>query len=68
MNLLLDAWLDCTDARLRILDKDSGRILLSWNARQIRLAVEKGLLITSDLELRQPSDEELLYLVAGMDA
>ena len=66
MKLLLDAWLDRANTRLRILDKDSGNEILSWNDQQVRYAIETGLINPVDLAQHQPTDEELLNLVACM--
>lgn len=66
MKLILDAWLDRPNASLRILDRETGSELLSWNNLQISSAIDSGLISTIDLEKAQPTDEELLSLVACM--
>lgn len=68
MNLMVDAWIDRLDACLRILDRDTGRELMRWNAAQLYSAVEDGLISLHDLEQGQPSDEELLNMVGCLGA
>jgi len=66
VKFILDAWLDHSNACLRILDRDTGYEILSWDNQQVRSAIESGLINTVDLEQHQPTDEELLNLAACM--
>ncbi len=66
MNIMVDAWLDRVDARLRIIDRSSGKEILRWDRQQLDSAFEDGNICYTDLEQGQPSAEELLILAASI--
>ena len=49
MNLMLDAWLERSDPRLRVFDTRSGEILWQWNSDAVHALLESGRLSAADL-------------------
>ncbi len=66
MNVLLDAWLDCANPRLRIIDRETGAELFRWDGVQLSSAMENGLICAADFEKQPVSAKELLNIVACM--
>ncbi len=50
MHLMLDAWLERSDPRLRVLDARSGEVLWQWHGEAVRALLESGRLHALDLQ------------------
>lgn len=49
MTILIDAWLERRDPRLRVWDCDNHEVLVEWRGANLRWLLEQGLLELDDL-------------------
>ncbi|WP_026332669.1 hypothetical protein [Thioalkalivibrio sp. ALE18] len=56
--LTLDAWLECPSPRVRILDRDSRRVVAEWQGRELADLMESGRLCPEDCRGRPGADAE----------
>jgi hypothetical protein len=68
MSLMIDAWLERTDPRIRLIDAQTGQEMLYLGAEQVHQLIETGDLCVSDLSDNTRPCLELLQWMAKRQA